>query len=840
MRARESSSNRDGAARLAPGLLLAIALLAPVAANADGIAHGRPVPILVPGDRILLLYDSTDGTSEARNPLSGEVKTTLERMGFLVSWQDVGHGVLPDRKLLPGLRAVVTGFVDAKLDHAADYAAFVRDAVAAGVRYVIIGNYGAYEERASGAFLSAEKVNVAFEALGVRYDAQWTNDPAKLAIEVTDPALGPAGALTPEKVAHFYQFSPLRPDVRVMVSATRKDLGPDVPRSSVVFTSATGAMALNKYLSPNDKLDDASQMTLKLDEFLKAATARIPADRATLLVISDPSTSDSRRAMEALAASSVYTGIPMEVVEVAKVPTLRPADLATHAGVVLAVAEVASPSDAYLAGLLRDHLGHGGRVAALLPLRNPALVPVLTQGGPGVPQTMQGSGLRFRAGSFPGLGGFEIAPDKMTFQTFRPALGPDCRVLADAVANDGAAPVPLWWRCPAGRGHTVALNAFELVDRSALGFVVQATLEAEGMWAMPALSAAVEFVDDCPLPMTGGAPKSIGKTDTEFYRDDFYAMVREAVQKFHIRPTFLAVFSYDDKVRAPFGEPFAGPAGWAARDLMAHIQADDLPIGLHGWNHMSPAVAGGVTKHFPDKAALRAWYAAGRDSLSRIAGPTVRATVYVPPNDWIDATAKEAMVAEIPGMQVLAAVFNATEVETEQDFGPDPDQPSLIDLPRTWAGYSLSGEAALGLVNGLLLMAVNTHFIHPDDAMDPERSGGLSWAALRQAYLDGTEEVRKRFPFLRELTAGDAGRELSRIASTGWTAAPKPGGLEVTRSPGASCSGMWMVRTPAGCGQLHVTGGIGIAVDPESGVNIVRMDHRAMTLRCQPEKGSSP
>ncbi len=839
MQARDSSSNRDGGARLPAGVLIAFALLAAASAYADGVAHGHRVPTLVPGDRILLLFDSTDGTSEARNPLSGEVKTTLERMGFLVSWHDVGRGVLPDRKLLPGLRAVVTGFTDAKLEHAAEYAAFVRDTVAAGVRYVIIGNYGAYEERAGGAFLSAEKVNVAFEALGVRYDAQWTDDPAKLTIEVADPALGPANALAPEKVRHFYQFSALRPDVRVMVSATRRDLGPDVPRSAVVFTSATGAMALNKYLSPNDRLDDASQLTLKLDEFLKAATARIPANRATLLVISDPSTSDSRRAMDALAASTVYTGIPMEVVEVSKVPTLRPADLATHAGVVLAVAEVPSPSDAYLAGLLRDHLGHGGRIAALLPLRNPALVPVLTQGGPGVPATAQGAGLRFRGGSFPGLDGFQIAPDKMTFQTFRPALGRECRVLADATATDGGAPVPLWWRCPAGRGRTVALNAFELVDRSALGFVVQATLEAEGMWAMPALSAAVEFVDDCPLPMTGGVPKAIARTDTDFYRDDFYAMVREAIEKFHIRPTFLAVFSYDDKIRPPFGEPFAGPAGWAARDLMARIQSDDMPIGLHGWNHMSPAVAGGVTKHFPDKAALRAWYAAGRDSLRQVAGPTVRATVYVPPNDWIDATAKEAMVVEIPTMQVLAAVFNGTEVETEQDFGPDPDQPSLVDLPRTWAGYALSGEAALGMVNGLLLMAVSTHFIHPDDAMDPERSLGLSWKDLRAAFLDGTAEVRKRFPYLRELTAGDAGAELRRIASTGWTAAPKPGGLEVTRSPGASNPGIWMVHAPAGCGRLHVTGGVGIALDPESGVNIVRMDRRTMTLRCQPEKGSS-
>ena len=107
----------------------------------------------------------------------------------------------------------------------------MRATTQAGVRVVVIGNYGAYQERAGRDYLDQAVVNEAFEALGVRYDALWTDDPGRLKVEVRDAALGAPDALAASRVRHFYQITPVRPDVRVMVGATRTDLSPRQPES---------------------------------------------------------------------------------------------------------------------------------------------------------------------------------------------------------------------------------------------------------------------------------------------------------------------------------------------------------------------------------------------------------------------------------------------------------------------------------------------------------------------------------------------------------------------------------------------------------------------------------
>ena len=69
-----------------------------------------PVAVM-PGDRVLCLYDSSEGVSASKNPLSGEVARILGRLGLEVSFRDVARG-LPAPEDVAGLRAVVTGFSD--------------------------------------------------------------------------------------------------------------------------------------------------------------------------------------------------------------------------------------------------------------------------------------------------------------------------------------------------------------------------------------------------------------------------------------------------------------------------------------------------------------------------------------------------------------------------------------------------------------------------------------------------------------------------------------------------------------------------------------------------------
>ncbi len=798
-------------------------------AFAAPLPRTRPIPDLSPGDRVLCLYDSSEGVTSERNPLAAAIAPAIARLGLQVRWHDLARDGLPPPQALAGVRAVVTGYLDGAMAGAARYPEFVRAVVARGVRFVIVGNYGAWQDGGpDGPFVAPETVNIAFAALGVRYRARWTSDPSSFTVEVADPAIGPARDLRPDAIRHFYQFDAIRDDVRVLVAARRTDDPAESPPSAPVFTSATGAMVLQRYLSPSDLLDDPGAFRFDAGAFLGLALAYVPRDPGTLLVLHDPDAEASREAMAVLRAASSYAGIPMVGVPVGAVSRLRPMDFAAHVGVVLALDRVRAPAGRYLADLLGAFVRGGGHVASLLPVADPDLARVLGSEGTDS-RAEQVTGLALREGVFPGMDGLRAGPGSIRWTTLRARPGRTCRVLGESEDASGA--VPLWWRCRIGQGEVSVFQAFEFADRAFLGFVIQAVLDAAGTWAMPVLASAVEFVDDCPLPMAGRVIPGVGRPDIDFYSNDFYGMLLEARERLGIRPTFLAVFSYGDEVRGPFGSPFAGTTAASALHLARRVVADDFPVGLHGMNHLSPALSGGVSRPFPDAAALDEWFASARDAFREVFGIEDGPVVFVPPNNYLDAAGKRALGRALPDLRVLSAVFAGSGVETVQDFAVDPDLPGVVDFPRTWAGHVLAGEALVQMVNGLLALSVSSHFIHPDDVLDPERSGGRSWEALRRGFLEGAAEVRRRFPFLRERTVEEAAEDVRRMVSGG-IRVRRSRGLRVERRSGLTIPDVLLVRLPPGCEPRVTRGGTVVSSDPESGRHHVRMEARVLEMDC--------
>ncbi len=782
---------------------------------------------------MLCLYDSSEGVTEGRNPLSAVIAPAIARLGLEVRWHDVARDDLPRQQALEGVRAVVSGFLDGAMTGAASYARFVRDVVSRGTRFVIVGNYGAWQEGgADGPFVDPETVNEAFEALGVRYRARWTSDPTKFTVRLVHSALGPARDLPSEAIRHFYQFDPVRDDVRVLVAARRSDDPPgrEEPPSAAVFTSASGAMVLSRYLSPSDLNDDPAALYFDVEAFLRQALAYTPREPGTLLVLHDPGSERSRAAIESLRAASSYTGLPMVGVPLAAATRLRPMDLEAHVGVVLAIVRTPAFAGRFLADLLGSYVRHGGHVASILPVSDPDLARALGDTQPSA-SVERASGLDLRDGLFPGVSGLKAGPKTIWWTVPRARARKECRVLAASEDPGGPDAIPLWWRCRVGEGEVSVLRAVEFADRAFLGFVIQAVLDAARVWAMPVLATAVEFVDDCPLPMTGRVLPQVGKTDVEFYSNDFYGMLMEARERLGMRPTFLAVFSYGDEVRGPFGPPFAGTTAQDALALARRIVADDFPVGLHGMNHMSPALSGGVSRPFPDEAALEEWFTAAREAFDEVFGPENGPFVFVPPNNYLDGAAKRALARGLPDLLVLSSVFSGSEAETVQDFAMDPDLPGVVDFPRTWAGHVLAGEALVQMVNGILALSVSSHFVHPDDLLDPERSGGRTWEALRRGFLEGAAEVSRRFPFLRERTVVQAATEMIRMGRYRVISLDSRR-LTVERTSGLVDAGVLLVRLPPFCRPHVLRGGTLLSSDPASGRHHVRMESRVLEVEC--------
>jgi hypothetical protein len=66
------------------------------------------------------------------------------------------------------------------------------------------------------------------------------------------------------------------------------------------------------------------------------------------------------------------------------------------------------------------------------------------------------------------------------------------------------------------------------------------------------------------------------------------------------------------------------------------------------------------------------------------------------------------------------------------------------------------------IYNGLNTHGIFTHFIHPDDILDPERSMGLSWSELEKDYEAMLEEVERNFPWLNSYAISPGTNELRK------------------------------------------------------------------------------
>lgn len=786
------------------------------------LAHSEtqsPISELIPGHKVLMIYDSREGTTRENNPLSGLVAQEVADKGFQIIWHDLAKG-FPSPSEIRDLRAVITGLLTSERNKANAYSQFVESVIRMGTRFIIIGNFGAYQDKNTKEFLPLSIVNQSFERLGVRYEASWTDDPRDFSVDVKEKRLVIGKLPKSEDILHFYQFTPLREDVLVLVSASHKSKQME---SAVVFTSATGAMALSRYLSSDDFLKDKNKLLLSISTFLDLALAHIPKNPNSLLVIYDPSSSDSRMAMESLSKAANYAKVPLRKVSVSSAHDLRPNDLVFHSGLVLALQDCPSPTDRFLSGLIEDYLRRGGSVLSLLPQNDQFLSKSIGMQADG--SSFKTSRICFSEQVFPGLQNTCIVLSEGVFSGVSGEVEKNCKPLAFDGKNY------LWWECSRGKGRIYALNSYEFLERQSLGILVQSLLDVQGLYAMPVLGANVEFVDDCPLPATGNLIPQLGKTDEDFYLKDFLGMIDTARKRYGIKPVFLPVFSYDENIKPPFGEPYAGIK--TPIRMMEWILNQNMTVGLHGMNHLSPATSGGITAHFPDEESLKMYFIAGKEALTSIAGRGIVPKVYVPPNNWMDNVGKKALVIAIPEIRVISSVFAGTQVEMEQEFGRDPDFPFIVAFPRTWAGYRLKQDMMYAMLMGVMLLSVSSHFIHPDDILDRERSYGLSWQELMKEYLSALENLAKMFPFMTHKGIEEAVSDLIELQESGFELRKEGDKIKVFRNSGMEKPIKVLCRVDRGKDIKVISGGQKYFSHLPSGRHWVEMKDRVMEISAE-------
>lgn len=380
---------------------------------------------------------------------------------------------------------------------------------------------------------------------------------------------------------------------------------------------------------------------------------------------------------------------------------------------------------------------------------------------------LNSEGLRFTGELTPGATSQEFRGEEFSDAVLGVQVDDGCVVYA--VALTGEREVPLVWRSDAGEGTVLTFNGTALAGDGWTGVAAGCVTALLGEHLYPVINTKTVFIDDFPSPSYKAQSDMIEeeyhRTVLEFYRDIWWPDMQSAARRYGYGYVGLFMATYDDVVDP---EEFSYSPDPAEQYFGNSLLANGFEIGAHGYNHQ-PLVLAGET---PDYLDYNAW--SGETSMEASVAelreisaelfPDVRLYTYVPPSNYMDDEGRAAVKEALPDLQVLSGVYTDQGVEGSvyvQDFEVADD--GIVEFPRITSGTTDDAYDRFVGLNVGGLYGVYSHFIHPDDILDPERGAGLSWEELYRQYCERLQFMNDCLSSLQPATAVQAAEAL-RVA----------------------------------------------------------------------------
>lgn len=355
---------------------------------------------------------------------------------------------------------------------------------------------------------------------------------------------------------------------------------------------------------------------------------------------------------------------------------------------------------------------------------------------------------------------------------FDSSLSVSLRETAHVWAKTGDAGSPLIWSNDCGSGRTVVCN-IGVYDKVMRGFYAAAISLLGDTSAYPVINSAVFYLDDFPSPVPSGdgtyIKRDYGLSIADFYTKVWWPDLQKLAQKYGIRYTGVMIENYEDAVSQT--EPARQADTTQFRYFGGMLLQMGGELGFHGYNHQPLALwdtdYGALYdyKTWKNKETL----VASLDELIAFQDevlPNAHGSVYVPPSNILSARARKIIGEDVPRIKTIASTYfeDGTDLPYVQEFGVASD--GIVEQPRIVSGGMVDDSyMRLAAVSELNMHYVSTHFMHPDDLLDPDRGATEGWEVYKGGLTDYLDWLTKSAPDLRRQTGSECSGAIQRFSS---------------------------------------------------------------------------
>ena len=364
--------------------------------------------------------------------------------------------------------------------------------------------------------------------------------------------------------------------------------------------------------------------------------------------------------------------------------------------------------------------------------------------------------------------------------------GDETTVYASANQAGG---VPLVWKTNYGDG-TFVVDNIGIYDKAMRGFYAASYSLLSDICVYPVINASAFYLDDFPSQIPSGNSEYIQRdyqtTIRDFYINIWWPDMMNFADRFGLKYTGLAIESYDNAVD---GTTDAVPDTGTFLNFGNMLLRKGGELGYHGYNHQ-PLVLG--NRDYKGHYDYKTWHSdvAMKEAFDELVSlcdtlfPDAEFSLYVPPSNLLSDEGREFLIREYPQIQTISGIYFDDIADAELDLGCtqefNVDETGVVDQPRIVSGFIMDNFMNIAAVSELNMHFVNTHFTHPDDALDPERGAELGWMEMKRRFNDYLSWLYTSAPGLRNLTGTEASAAVQRFIAAIPTTQVYESGVKIT------------------------------------------------------------